>query len=49
MADLLELSAYGFDLCVAPLAGGGIARLDWHGKPVVPWQRVTHWAFRPFR
>jgi aldose 1-epimerase len=34
-ADLLELSAYGFDLCVAPLAGGGIARLDWHSKPIL--------------
>jgi aldose 1-epimerase len=28
---LLTLSAFGFDLDVAPLAGGGIARLDWKG------------------
>lgn len=34
-ADLIELSAYGFDLAVAPLAGGGIARLDWNEKPVL--------------
>jgi len=34
-SDLLELSAYGFDLSIAPLAGGGIARLDWHGKPIL--------------
>jgi aldose 1-epimerase len=34
-AELLNLSAYGFDIAVAPLAGGGIARLDWHGKPVL--------------
>jgi aldose 1-epimerase len=34
-ADLLELSAHGFDLSIAPLAGGGIARLDWHGKPIL--------------
>lgn len=34
-AELLELSAYGFDLAIAPLAGGGIARLDWDGKPLL--------------
>ena len=34
-AELLEFSAHGFDLSIAPLAGGGIARLDWQGKPVL--------------
>lgn len=34
-ADLFKLSAYGFDLSIAPLAGGGIAQLDWHGKPLL--------------
>lgn len=31
MTDIVSLSAHGFDLDIAPLAGGGIARLDWHG------------------
>ena len=33
--ELLTLSAYGFDLSIAPLAGGGIARLDWQGRPIL--------------
>lgn len=31
MSDVLKLSAHDFDLEIAPLAGGGIARLDWAG------------------
>lgn len=34
-AELLKLSAHGFDLAIAPLAGGGIARLDWQGRPLL--------------
>jgi aldose 1-epimerase len=35
MADILTLSAHGFLFDVAPLAGGGIARLEWQGLPVL--------------
>lgn len=31
MSDLISLRKFGFELDVAPLAGGGIARLDWQG------------------
>jgi aldose 1-epimerase len=31
MIEIISLSAHGFDLDIAPLAGGGIARLDWQG------------------
>jgi aldose 1-epimerase len=35
MAELVSLSAHGFDLDIAPMAGGGIARLDWNGLPLL--------------
>ena len=35
MSDILTLSAHGFDLKIAPAAGGGIARLDWQGLPLL--------------
>jgi aldose 1-epimerase len=35
MTEIITLSAHGFDLDAAPLAGGGIARLDWNGLPVL--------------
>jgi aldose 1-epimerase len=35
MTEITSLSAHGFDLNVAPLAGGGIARLDWNGLPLL--------------
>lgn len=31
MIEIITLRAHGFELDVAPLAGGGIARLDWRG------------------
>jgi aldose 1-epimerase len=31
MTDILALSAHGFELDIAPFAGGSIARLDWNG------------------
>jgi aldose 1-epimerase len=31
MAEIITLRAHGFELDVVPLAGGGIARLDWRG------------------
>jgi aldose 1-epimerase len=35
MTDLISLKAHGFELDIAPLAGGGIARLEWHGLPLL--------------
>jgi aldose 1-epimerase len=39
MTETIALVAHGFELDIAPLAGGGIARLDWQGhhllRPVV--------------
>jgi aldose 1-epimerase len=35
MTDLMSLSAFGFELDIAPRAGGGIARLDWRGLPIL--------------
>jgi aldose 1-epimerase len=35
MTDLVSLRAFGFDLDIAPFAGGGIARLDWRGLPIL--------------
>ncbi len=35
MTDLVKLSAYGFALEIASHAGGGIARLDWRGHPLL--------------
>jgi aldose 1-epimerase len=31
MSDLIQLNAFDFEMHIAPLAGGGIARLDWQG------------------
>jgi aldose 1-epimerase len=35
MAGLVDLKNYDFHLAVAPRAGGGIARLDWRGHPIL--------------
>jgi aldose 1-epimerase len=35
MTEIISLSAHGFDLFIAPKAGGGIARLDWNGLPLL--------------
>jgi aldose 1-epimerase len=31
VSDIIALSGFGFDLQIAPVAGGGITRLDWQG------------------
>jgi aldose 1-epimerase len=31
VGDIIALSGFGFDLQIAPVAGGGITRLDWQG------------------
>lgn len=33
--ELIDLAAHGFQMAIAPSAGGGIARLDWHGRPLL--------------
>jgi aldose 1-epimerase len=35
MSDIISLNHAGFALDIAPLAGGGIARLDWQGLPIL--------------
>ena len=35
MTDIISINAHGFELDVAPDAGGGIARLDWQGLPLL--------------
>lgn len=35
MSDIISLRAFDFELDIAPLAGGGIARLDWHALPLL--------------
>ena len=35
MTDIVSINAHGFELDVAPYAGGGITRLDWLGLPLL--------------